>query len=287
MKYAWIKSNCHRYRVTRMCFLLSVSRSGFTQWVNRGASDRQCANESLDAKVYALHSMQQQGAGRPRIVKALHNAGVVVGHERVRQSLLRQQLRTVHKRAFKVTTDSDHDYKVSPNHLARRFKGWPPNRAWVGDITYIQTGEGWLYLAVVVDLCSRKVVGWSMSSRITQELVMDALTSAYGQRKPEQGLIMHTDRGSQYASNAYRKLLAKYGMTGSMSRRANCWDNSVAESFFKTLKVERIYRNQYHTRDQAKLDIVNWIEGFYNGYRWHSTNDNKAPNQLERELMAA
>ena len=164
--------------------------------------------------------------------------------------------------------------------------GAPPTLSF--DITYIQTGEGWLYLAVVVDLCSRKVVGWSMSSRITQELVMDALTSAYGQRKPEQGLIMHTDRGSQYASTAYRNLMTKYGMTASMSRRANCWDNSVAESFFKTLKIEQIYQNQYYTRDQAKLDIVNWIEGFHNAYRWHSTNDKKAAaDQLEREPMDA
>ena len=287
MKYAWIKQNKQKYQVTRMCALLTVSRSGFVQWLNRGQSKRQIANESLDAKVYALHSIQRRGAGRPRLVKALHSAGFTVGHERVRQSLLRQGLRTVYKRAYKVTTDSDHALTIAKNHLDRQFNEWPLNRAWVGDITYISTAEGWLYLAVVIDLCSRKVVGWSMSSRINAQLTIDALMSAFGQRNPPPGLIMHTDRGSQYASEGYRQALKKYGMKASMSRKGNCWDNAVAESFFKTLKVEQIYQTHYRTRDHARLDIVNWIEGFYNESRMHSANDNKTPNQLERELMAA
>ena len=157
----------------------------------------------------------------------------------------------------------------------------------MGDITFIDTQEGWLYLAVIIDLASRKVVGWSMSERIKAELVTDALKFAYWRLKPEAGLIMHTDRGSQYASKNHVDLLTNYGMRQSMSRRADCWDNAVAESFFKTLKVDRVYQTQYPTRQEARLDIVNWIEGFYNAKRLHTAIGGKIPNQLEQALKAA
>ena len=188
---------------------------------------------------------------------------------------------------YTVTTDSEHTQSIAPDLLRRRFNAWQLNQAWVGDITFIDTQEGWLYLAVIIDLASRKVVGWSMSERIKAELVTDALKFAYWRLKPEAGLIMHTDRGSQYASKNHVDLLTNYGMRQSMSRRADCWDNAVAESFFKTLKVDRVYQTQYPTRQEARLDIVNWIEGFYNAKRLHTAIGGKIPNQLEQALKAA
>jgi len=204
----------------------------------------------------------------------------------VRKSLKRQGLHPVYKRPYRVTTDSDHRKPVAPNVLNRGFDGWQPNQAWVGDVTYIATDEGWLYLACVMDLASRRIVGWSMSDRIKAGLVCEALKSAYWRRKPAAGLIMHSDRGSQYASADHRALLKDYRMIQSMSRKANCWDNSPMESFFKTLKVERTYQVRYTTRAQARLDIVNWIEGFYNGQRLHSSIGYQAPVQREISLMA-
>ena len=287
MKYAWINKHRDQFPITRLCQQLQVSRTGFMQWAVRAPSKRQIDNEQLDAKIFALHHSSNKSYGRPRIVDALGRANVWVGHERVRRSLVRQHLKTVHKRPYTVTTDSEHTQPIAPNLLQRRFNGWQLNQAWVGDITFIDTQEGWLYLAVIIDLASRKVVGWSMSERIKAELVTDALKFAYWRLKPEAGLIMHTDRGSQYASKNHVDLLTNYGMRQSMSRRADCWDNAVAESFFKTLKVERVYQTQYATRQEARLDIVNWIEGFYNAKRLHTAIGGKIPNQLEQALKAA
>jgi transposase InsO family protein len=210
-----------------MCRSIDVSRSGYCQWRNRPRSERAIANAVLDVHVASIHAQSDRTYGRPRIVEHLQNEGQVVGHERIRQSLLRQGLSPVYKRPYRVTTDSEHDKPVAPNVLKRRFDDWQPNQAWVADITYIHTRQGWLYLAVVLDLATRKIVGWSMSERIKARLVCDALTMAYQHARPDVGLIMHTDRGSQYASKKYRKLITAYGMTASMSRKANCWDNGV------------------------------------------------------------
>jgi putative transposase len=177
----------------------------------------------LDVHVASIHAQSDQTYGRVRIAKQLRRSGQVVGHERIRQSLLRQALRPVYKRPYRVTTDSEHDKPIAPNVLKRRFDGWQPNQAWVADVTYIHRRQGWLYLAVVLDLATRRIVGWSMSERMKAGLVCDALTMAYQHRHPGVGLIMHTDRGSQYASKKYRKLISDYGMTPSMSRKANCW----------------------------------------------------------------
>ena len=242
MKYAWIQVHRDVFSVTRMCRQLGVSRSGYCQWTRRVPSERSMANAALDAQVAAIHVGSKRSYGRPRIVRGLRKHGVRVGHERVRNSLQRQNLRPVYKRAYRVTTDSAHDKPVAPNVLDRRFDSWRVNQAWVADITYIATGEGWLYLACVMDLASRRIVGWSMSARITADLVCQALNSAYWRRKPPAGLIMHSDRGSQYASERYRQRLKDCRMIQSMSRRANCWDNAAMESFFKTLKVERTHR---------------------------------------------
>ena len=284
MKYAWIQEHRDEFSVSRMCRLLDVSRTGYCQSRKRQPSKRAVANAALDAKIAAIHEVSKRSYGRPRIVRSLYESGMTVSHERVRHSLIRQGLRPVYKRPYRVTTDSNHRQPVAPNILDRRFDGWRLNRAWVGDITYVETGEGWLYLACVMDLASRRIVGWSMSDRIKSDLVNQALKSAYWLRKPAAGLIMHTDRGSQYASANHRKLIHDYQMVQSMSRRANCWDNAAMESFFKTLKVECLYRHRYESRAQAQLDIVDWIEGFYNRRRLHSSIGYMTPVNVESNV---
>lgn len=287
MKYAWVDDHRDEFSVMRRCRQLGVSRTGYCQWRTRRPSHRGAANAVLDAQVAAIHARSQRSYGRPRIVEALYQQGVEVGHERVRQSLLRQGLQPAYKRRYRVTTDSNHRQPIAPNVLGRRFDECQPNQAWVGDVTDVATDEGWLYWACVMDLASRRIVGWSMNERLKADLVCEALKSAYWRCKPAVGLILHTDRGSQYASDSHRRLVKDYGMTLSMSRRANCWDNAAMESFFKTLKVERVYRTRYATRAQARLDIANWIEGFYNSTRLHSANDYRSPAEWERCLMAA
>ena len=253
----------------------------------RGPSARALANQALDAKVGAIDRESRRSYGRPRIMHHLRQQGECVGAERVRQSLKRQGLHPVYRRAHVVTTDSAHRLPVAPNLLDRRFDGWQLDQAWTADITYIATNEGWLYLAVVMDLASRRIVGWSMSESIDATLVCTALRSAWWQRKPAAGLLVHTDRGSQYASHAYRRLAEDFAITISMSRKGNAWDNAAMESFFKTLKVERVYQVRYDTRAQARLDIVDWIEGFYNRVRMHTSIGYLAPVTKERSLLAA
>ena len=287
MKYAWIEEHRDEFSVTRMCRQLEVSRTGYCQSRRRPPSERSMANAALDAQVAAIHAGSKRSYGRPRIVRRLRAQGVPAGHERVRHSLKRQGLRPVYKRPYRVTTDSNHYKPIAPNVLNRRFDGWQVNEAWVGDITYVETGEGWLYLACVMDLASRRIVGWSMSDRMPADLVCQALKSAYWLRQPTAGLIMHSDRGSQYASDSHRQLIKSYKMIQSMSRKGNCWDNAAMESFFKTLKVERVHLLRYETRAVAKLDIVDWIEGFYNQRRMHSSIDYRTPIDAESSLMTA
>jgi len=287
MRYAWIEGNRDAFGIARMCGLLEVSRSGYCQWRGREPSDRARSNALLDAAVSKLHAVSRRSYGRPRIVQGLRKQGLQVGHERVRKSLVRQGLRPLYRRPYRVTTDSNHRKPVAENILDRRFDGWPINRAWVADITYVSTAQGWLYLAAVMDLASRRIVGWSMSERMKAGLVCDALKSAYWRRKPAAGLLLHTDRGSQYASDSHRRLIKDYEMVQSMSRRANCWDNSAMESFFKTLKVELVHQQRYESRAQARTDIVTWIEGFYNRQRIHSCIGYETPIDAECGLMAA
>lgn len=287
MRYAWIDAHRDQYSVSRLCRVLAVSRSGYCQWRVRPPSARAQANAALDAEVAAIHRASRGSYGRSRIVRQLRAQGGSASAERVRRSLQRQGLRPVYKRPYRVTTDSAHSLPVAPNLLDRRFDGWQPNQAWVSDITFVATDEGWLFLAAILDLSSRRIVGWSMSDRMQADLVCPALRSAYWQRKPPPGLLLHSDRGSQYASRACRSLAAAYGMTVSMSRRANAWDNAPMESFFKTLKVERIYLTHYATRAQARLDIVDWIEGYYNRQRLHTSIDFLTPVDFEARCNAA
>ena len=287
MRYAWIEQHRDDYAVARMCRHLDVSRTGYLQWRKRPPSARAMANAVLDAQVAAIHAEARQSYGRPRIVRVLHAHGVAVGHGRVRRRQRRQALRPVYRKAYRVTTDSAHTKPIAANILNRRFAGWQINQAWVADLTYIRTDEGWLYLACILDLGSRRVVGWSMSERMQAQLVCDALTMAYWRRKPPPGLIMHSDRGVQYAADEHRKLIAQYRMRQSMSRKANCWDNAPMESFFKTLKVEWVDRMHYATRAQARLDVIDWVEGFYNAQRVHSSIEYQSPAMFEKRPHAA
>jgi putative transposase len=225
VKYAWIEAQAGWQPIARLCKVLEVSRSGFLQWRDRGPSDRELANQSLDAQVAVIHAEGRRGYGRVRVTRRLRQSGMRIGAERVRKSLVRQNLRTVYRRPYRVTTDSNHRKPVALNLLDRRFTGWLPNQAWTGDITYLLTDEGWLYLAAIVDLGTRRIVGWAMSERMTAKLVCDALQMAYWRRRPAPGLLLHSDRGSQYASEEYRKLIGQFHMTQSMSRKGNCWDS--------------------------------------------------------------
>jgi len=287
VKYAWIRSQRDHYAVSRMCRVLGVSRTGYLQWSRRPASLRQRRNHELGAQLRVIHAENGGAYGRPRLWKALLERGERVGHERVRRLMALHGLRSVYKRAYRKTTQSAHDKPVAANLVDRQFDAQRSDRVWMADISYIATAEGWLYLAAVLDLGSRRVVGWSMSARMPAKLVCDALAMAYFRRRPAPGLIAHSDRGGQYASHSYRRDLAKYAMQQSMSRKGNVWDNAPMESFFKTLKVERVYGQRYQTRDAARSDIVNWIEGFYNRRRMHSTLGYRSPAQYEEAARAA
>ena len=287
MKYAWIEDQGDQYPVSQMCRVLRVSRTGYLQWRVREPSARQRSNDKLGAQLRVIHAENGCSYGRVRLWKTLTDQGQRVGQERVRRLMKLNGLRSVYRRPYRVTTQSGHAKPVAENLLDRQFHQCAVDRAWVADITYVSTGEGWLYLAAVLDLASRRIVGWSMSERMPAKLVCDALAMAYFRRKPAAGLIAHSDRGVQYASHAYRAQLSQYRMVQSMSRKANCWDNAPMESFFKTLKVELVHRYRYQTRDEARTDIVNWIEGFYNARRLHSALDYQSPVQFERGLHAA
>ena len=239
----------------------------------------------LIALVKGIHRESRGTYGSRRMSKGLREKGYNIGRYRARTLMRMAEVSVKRKGKYKVTTDSHHVYPVAPNILNRQFDVAAPNQVWVSDITYLWTKEGWLYLAVVMDLYSRKIVGWSMDKRMTQDLVKNALTMAAGRRQPENGLIHHSDRGSQYAAHAYQDLLVEYGMICSMARRGDCWDNAVIESFFGTLKREMVYRTRYETRMEAKRDIVDYIEMFYNGKRLHSYLGYISPDQFDKNAV--
>jgi putative transposase len=286
VKYAWIKNHSGAYPVARMCRVLSVSRSGFIQWADRRTSKRQAANEALAVQVKLIHARHIQRYGRPRIWRELTDAGQRVGHERLRRLMLEHGIRSVHRRKFRHTTDSKHLLPVAANLLGQRFEAPAPDRIWLADATYIATTEGWLYLAAVLDLCTRRIVGWSMSAHLNAKLVCDALAMACGRRQPKPGLIHHSDRGIQYASELFRMHLKRYGIIQSMSRCGNAYDNAPMESFFHTLKVECTHRRRYQSRDQARRDVIEFIEGFYNPVRRHSALQYLSPMNFERSLYS-
>ena len=289
MKYAWIEGRSDNYPVVFMCRVLRVSKSGYYDWRGRPESSQSRLNRELAEKIQDIRKENKRllAYGSPRMREELVDLGYSCSKNRVARVMRDSGIRARYKRRFRATTDSKHGNPVAANVLARRFDVDAPDRAWVTDITYVWTREGWLYLAVVIDLFNRMVVGWSMGNRITQKLATSALTMALWKRKPGRGLLHHSDRGSQYTSHAYRKLLDAHGMICSMSRVGDCWDNAVAESFFHTLKAELVYHEDYATRDQAKSDIFEWIEVFYNRQRRHSSLGYLSPAKYEAMMAKA
>lgn len=282
MKYAFIKRNQETFTVARMCKMMGVSHSAYYDWLKRPESARSLEDKRLGEKVKKSHEKSRETYGTRRICQDLEEDGELISRTRVGRLMKLQGLESKSKRKFKATTNSKHGRPVAPNLLERKFMVEQPDTVYAGDITYIPTDEGWLYLAVMIDLCSRAVVGWAMSKRITAELANDALMMAIWKRKPAKGLMVHSDRGSQYASALYQKTIKDHNFVCSMSRKGNCWDNAPSESFFHTLKTELTHHRRYQTRQVAKQDIFEYIEVFYNRQRRHSTIGYQTPLGYEK-----
>ena len=269
------------FSISVMCEVLSVSRSGYYAWLKNPESKRKQSNNKLRKKIRTVHRDSGEAYGSPRIYQALKEQGETCSENRVARLMREDGLRAKTTRRFKATTNSEHNLPVAPNLLDRNFSPEAPNQVYAGDITYIWTTEGWLYLAVVIDLFSRSVVGWAMNKQMTRQLVVNALTMAVQRRRPPSGVIFHSDRGSQYASGDFQKLLTKHGMRCSMSRKGNCWDNAPVESFFGSLKQELVFHQKYPTRCHARQSLFEYIERFYNRRRLHSTLGYKSPADFE------
>lgn len=267
-----------------MCRLLGVGRSAYYEYVLRkGNQSADPTHEEMIDVVREIAKSSNFTYGSRRMEKALNALSYPVGRWKTRSLMKEAGVQVRYRKKYKVTTNSNHKQPVFENQLNRQFDVASPDQVYAGDITYLWTQQGWLYLAVVIDLFSRKVVGWSMSSRLKANVVCDALRMAIWQRRPPNGLIVHSDRGSQYASKNYRRLLKAHGFVGSMSRKGDCWDNAVVESFFGSLKQERVQWRNYQTRYEAQQDVLQYITMFYNSYRLHSYLGYKSPNQYEAE----
>jgi transposase InsO family protein len=265
-----------------MCKCFSVSRSAYYDWLSTPPSAKKIEDQQLIEKIRVIFVNNKNNYGTRRIKKELAKKGLIISRKRIGGLMKKAGLYCKAKRRFKITTDSKHNLPISPNLLQRNFTANSPNETYVGDITYIPTKAGWLYLAIVIDLFSRQVVGWSMKKHMRASLVNDALLMAIWRRKPKRGLVWHTDRGSQYASNSHRDLLKVHGIKQSMSRKGDCWDNAVAESFFHTLKIELVYQSNFKTTEEAKNAIFEYIEVYYNKLRMHSANDYLSPVEYEK-----
>ncbi len=287
MRYCAIQEHDRRYPIRLMCRALTVSPAGYYAWAHRPESDRSVHNRTLLSALRVIHRESRETYGSPSIWDALVKRGHGVGENRIARLMRVDGIRAKTVKKWRATTDSDHTWPVATNILNRQFQVEQPNQVWAGDLTYVWTTEGWLYLAVVLDLYSRAVIGWAMGSRLTVDLAERALTMALTHRKPTAGLLHHSDRGSQYAAHRYQRLLGEHGITPSMSRTGNCWDNACVESFFGTLKRELVYHRHYATRDEATQDIFEYIEVFYNRLRRHSTLGYDSPAEFEARTAVA
>jgi len=286
MSFRFIEDHRDTYSVRLMCAVLEVSPAGYYAWRDRPVSARAASNTMLLAAIRQVHHDSSGRYGSPRVHAVLRKQGRGVSRGRIERMMSRYGIRAIMAPPRRArTTDSRHDLPIAPNLVARDFTAEAPNRVWLADITYIPTADGWLYLSAVMDLFSRKIVGWAMRDHMQVELASAALTMAIQQQRPQAGLIHHSDRGVQYASHAYRGALTSAGITASMSRKANCYDNAPMESFFHTLKTELVHHRNYMTRAEAQRDIFAFIEGFYNRTRLHSAIGYIAP--IEMELKAA
>ena len=287
MKYGFIRAHQDRFKVARMCQAFEISRSGYYGWRERKESKRAEANRTVLTEIHKVHEQSKQAYGAVKTWRELIAQGIACGRHRVARLRKEAGIEARRKRRFRITTQSRMGVVAADNKLNRNFEVGCTNRAWVGDITFLATAAGWLYLAVLIDLYSRKVVGWAMSERIDQQLVIEALNMALLQYRPEPGLIHHTDQGRQYSSTAYVEMLKRHGMVQSMSRRGNCYDNAVAESFFSSLKNELVHHRSFKNRDEARTAIFEYIEVFYNRQRRHQSLDYLSPLDYERSRAVA
>ncbi len=286
MKYSFIIQHKNTYPISLQCQVLGVHRSGYYNYrTNIANKPDDPEHQEMLEWVEDIAESSGYSYGSRRMKKALNALGFPVSRNKARKLMQEARVQVRHRKKFKVTTNSNHKQPVFDNLVERQFDVPQTDQVYASDVTYIWTREGWLYLAVVIDLCSRRVVGWSMSTRMKAQLVCDALQMAIWQRKPKAGLIHHSDRGSQYASKAFRQLLKAHGFKGSMSRKGDCWDNAVVESFFGSLKQERVQWKSYQTRYEAQQDILNYISMFYNSYRLHSYLGYLSPSDFENQLV--
>lgn len=283
-RYRFIEAHQAGYPIALLCRVLSVARSGYYAWLRRSVSARQQADQHLSEQITTIHQQSRQTYGSPRVHAALRQAGVRCGRKRVARLMRQAALIGCRAKRRTRTTRSDQTHSPAPNLVDRRFTVAVPDQLWVGDITYISTWEGWLYLAVLIDACSRRVVGWAMAESLGGDLTQAALTMALDRRRPEPALMHHSDRGSQYTATGYQAVLRAHGVTASMSRTGDCYDNALAESFFATLKTELIDRQPWPTRRAARQTIFEWIEGFYNRQRLHSALGYQSPIAFEEGL---
>ena len=282
MKYAWVSEHQNEFSVSTMCKVMGLSRSSYYEHLHKPESAKVKKDKEMSAMVGEIFKEGRATYGARRIRQKLVQKEITVSRRKVGRLMKESDLEVKTKRKFKATTDSNHSQLVAPNLLDRKFDVHLPDNYWVGDITYVSTEEGWLYLATVIDLYSRKVIGWSMNSRMKAELVNNALLMAIWQRKPKADhLIWHTDRGSQYASDSHRAILKQHHIKQSMSRKGDCWDNAVAESFFGSIKTESIHHHKFKTREEARNVIFEYIEVFYNRVRIHSANNYLSPADYE------
>ena len=287
MRYCAIQEHDRRYPIRLMCRALTVSPAGYYAWAGRAESERSRQNRALLSAIRVIHRESRETYGSPSIWDALIKRGHGVGEHRIARLMRVEGIRAKTVKKWRATTQSSHRLPVAANVLDRQFSITRPNLVWAGDLTYVWTTEGWLYLAVVLDLYSRTVIGWAMGHRLTVDLAERALTMALANRKPTAGLLHHSDRGSQYAAHSYQRLLGEHGITPSMSRTGNCWDNACVESFFGTLKRELVYHRHYATREEATQDIFEYIEVFYNRRRRHSTLGYDSPAEFEARTAVA
>lgn len=285
MKYAFIKVESSNHRVRTLCRVLGVAEQGYYAWCKRGPSKRREDDQRLSAEIRVLFADKKRRYGSPRLYDELKASGKAVGRKRVERLMREEGLRAKAARKFRATTDSSHSKPPAPDLVKQNFTVTAPNRIWVGDITYLWTDEGWLYLAVFIDLFSRTVVGWSLGRRLDASLVTTAFTKACVRRSPPKGLIVHTDRGVQYTSEAFVAAVAGVRARQSMSRKGCCWDNAVAESFFHSFKVEAIYGSRFETRREMEYEVFDYIERFYNRERRHSAIGRVSPLEFEEKMI--
>jgi transposase InsO family protein len=286
VRYGFIREHQEEFRIRSMCRVLKVSRSGYYAWLGRSMSLRQEHNRQLLAQIQEIHQASREAYGSVKVWKELRKQAVLCGKNRVARLRRVHGIETKRRKRFKLTTQSKPGRRIVPDLVNRCFRAQEPNRIWVGDVTAVATREGWLYLAVLVDLYSRRVVGWSMSDRINKELVLGALKMALVGRNPQFGLIHHTDRGAIYAADEYRKLMAVHGIVPSMGRTGDCYDNAVAESFFATVENELILGQVYPSRSRARTALFEYIEVFYNRQRIHQTLGHRTPQHYEDQNLS-